>query len=74
MRLFGIVDGSVDRYERASLLTMPFDLAFSTAAAGPYYTDEADTYVPGALAAQGYTPGALAGQGYAPGGIAMDGV
>lgn len=28
MRLFGIVDGSVDRYDRAQWLTIPFDLAF----------------------------------------------
>jgi hypothetical protein len=27
MRLFPKVDGAVDRYERAGLLTMPFDLA-----------------------------------------------
>lgn len=27
MRLFGKVDGSVDRYDRAWLLTCPFDMA-----------------------------------------------
>lgn len=29
MRLFAIVDGNVDRYERAALLTVPFDMALT---------------------------------------------
>jgi hypothetical protein len=30
MRLFGRLDGTIDRYDRADWLTPPFDLAFST--------------------------------------------
>lgn len=30
MRLFPKVDGTVDRFERAGLLTMPFDLALAS--------------------------------------------
>jgi hypothetical protein len=29
MRLFGKIDGKIDRFDRAGWLTMPFDLAFS---------------------------------------------
>lgn len=35
MRLFPKVAGTVDRYERAGLLTMPFDLAFGAATDPP---------------------------------------
>lgn len=31
MRLFGKVDGTIDRFERASWLTMPFDLELGEA-------------------------------------------
>jgi len=31
MRLFGKVDGTIDRFDRAGWLTLPFDLAFAAA-------------------------------------------
>lgn len=35
MRLFGKVDGAIDRYDRAGWLTMPFDKAFISIAQTP---------------------------------------
>jgi hypothetical protein len=32
MRLFGKVDGTIDRFDRAGWLTPPFDMAFSSTA------------------------------------------
>lgn len=34
MRLFGKVDGNVDRLDRAAWLTVPFDLSFATGISG----------------------------------------
>lgn len=31
MRLFGVVDGTVDRFDRAGWMTPPFDVAFALA-------------------------------------------
>jgi len=36
MRLFGKVDGVVDRFDRAGWLSLPFDLAWTTASYNPY--------------------------------------
>jgi hypothetical protein len=36
MRLFGLVDGLIDRRDRAQWLTPPFDRRLSTGIAGPY--------------------------------------
>lgn len=35
MRLFGKVDGVIDRFDRAEWLTMPFDLAFAEVVVEP---------------------------------------
>lgn len=40
MRLVAKVDGSVDRFDRAVWLTMPFDLALFTPALGSIILDE----------------------------------
>ena len=58
MRLFGIVDGAVDRSDRAGWLSGPFDLAYSGAVAPAY-----DTLLAACVAAlkAALVPGSLSG-------------
>jgi hypothetical protein len=76
MRLFGKVDGTVDRFDRAEWLTPPFDLAFSTAVAiaGPFRAIAADAYTGGSLASEGETGGSLASEGETGGSMQSQGV
>ena len=70
MRLFGKVDGSVDRYDRAEWLSMPFDLAWANAVvAGPYYIGAAQTFTPGATASEVYEAGAAKAEVFTAGAI-----
>lgn len=64
MRLFPKVDGAVDRFERAGLLTMPFDLAFGEEAAevlGGKFT-AAQVHHPGFKQSELHHPGFKASQ------------
>lgn len=73
MRLFGKVDGSIDRYDRAEWLTGPFDLAFAAGAApvpGPYRVAAAQVYSSGATAGQCFSIGAAAGEVFSAGAVA----
>lgn len=49
MRLFGKVDGAIDRYDRAGWFTQPFDLAFKLSVVTPITVrrgpSEADTTI-----------------------------
>lgn len=51
MRLFGKIDGAINRYDRAEWLTLPFDLAFET----PVETEPACASVGDALVTRTYT-------------------
>ena len=62
MRLFGKVDGSVDRYDRAGWLSCPFDLAFLVATQGPYYVDASQMYVANAAIGEVFSAGARVGE------------
>ncbi len=52
MRLFGIVDGTVDRFDRAGWLTMPFDIAFAPLVTGPFTVVASQVANAGACAEQ----------------------
>jgi hypothetical protein len=68
VRLFGIVDGSVDRYERAAWLTCPFDLALSTA------TNVHPIMVAGMVSTTGLAKGHASSSGLASGGTSTTGL
>lgn len=53
MRLFGKIDNSINRYDRAffGFLT-PFDLQIAQIVAGPYFIDEGGIYAPFAQASE----------------------
>lgn len=63
MRLFGKVDGTIDRFDRAGWMTGPFDLAFAHVATGPFRVSAGQGFNSGLQAAQGYTPTGV-GQGF----------
>lgn len=63
MRLFGKTDSTLDRFDRAALLTIPFDIALTTTSA----VFAGQVYTPGAKVGQVYSAGALAGQVFTPG-------
>lgn len=67
MRLFGKVDGIIDRYDRAEWMTPPFDGAFALIARGPYQVVAGEFFTPGAVAGEVFQPGAVAGETYTPG-------
>lgn len=60
MRLFGKVDGTIDRYDRADWLSMPFDLAFGSAATlvyGPLSLSAYEIHIPGPSAIETFSIG-----------------
>lgn len=62
MRLVHAPDGTVDRYDRAVWLTLPFDLAFtSVLVTGPFHVEAAQVLVPGAWRGEVLMPGAKTG-------------
>lgn len=65
MRLFGKVDGQINRFDRAQYLTGPFDLAFaapSNPIYGPIGMEAAQAYVHGMRSAKSRIDGAQACQ------------
>lgn len=68
MRLFGIVNGAIDRFDRAQYQMPPFDYAAETEIhSGPFWCVERATFNPGARAAMTYHPGAATSQAHVPG-------
>jgi hypothetical protein len=68
MRLVHAPDGTVDRYDRAVWLTLPFDLAFtSVLVTGPFHVEAAQILVPGARRGEVLMPGARRGEVLMPG-------
>ena len=70
MRLFGKVNGKIDRFDRAGWFTRRFDLAFADIIEGPFQIAAGQGFNAGTIAGQAKTAGALAGQGFNSGTIA----
>lgn len=70
MRLFGKIDSAINRFDRAWLLTMPFDLSSNLAdfIEGPYYVAASGIYLGGVGLAQSHVPGLTSGGGRVAGG------
>lgn len=68
MRLFGKVDNAINRYERASWITCPFDLALTTA------TTVHPIMVAGLVSATGFAAGATSVSGLAKGHMSTSGL
>ena len=67
MRLFGKVNGTIDRFDRAQWMTPPFDLALASITLGPFQVEAGQFFSPGAAAGEVHSPGAVAGETYTPG-------
>lgn len=66
MRLFPKVDGTIDRFDRGGLLTIPFDLGLIVIA-GPGMWACGQVYMPGFQVGEVYKPGLQQGEVYKPG-------
>ena len=70
MRLFGKVDGTIDRHDRAAILTLPFDLAFFVIAQPPFRSLAGQAFVAGSVTGQSFAAGSKAGQSHTAGSVA----
>jgi len=68
VRLFGKVDGSVDRFDRAAWLTPPFDLAWGTGIiGGPYGIAAGEVFASGCVVGEMYCSGTNAAEVFCAG-------